>query len=433
MFWLGVLAGLGISWLYQVNQLIDGDQTQMIHKGYLAAHHGIWTSFGNAASVVGNVPGFLSAVVVGGPLLLWDSPYAIITVLTLLRLAGFLMLDSVIRQALPGSPLTRLVFLLLIWLNPWVQYDSLLYNPAYLIFCAGLHLYTAWHLRRHAGFFMTVLHVASIGLAMQLHFSWPLLAILSVLLWWRRMIQVNWVGVLVAVSLIVWSLLPYLQQLWADPSLASNPDPKVQERYIGWGAVHVYPVLKSVIYWLRYGAWAFPSKLVNDAGFDWLAFWPWIEMVMVFVWRLVVHGLAAVTLVICLVANVRAFGRVRVAWRRSHGPVISTDLWLLLYATAAFVAVMVSAGLSPLVFNYWHLVLILPAATLPVLVWVVKDVYRGSESNLKPLVVCASILLIVNLVGMTDSRKFSWKADYAGQVTQYVQESVKPIKPAQAP
>lgn len=58
---------------------LTGDQTQMLYKGYLGAYQGIWLSYGNAASAMGNVPGSLSAYLVGLPLLLIGAsliPYA---------------------------------------------------------------------------------------------------------------------------------------------------------------------------------------------------------------------------------------------------------------------------------------------------------------------------------------------------------------------
>lgn len=76
LFYLGLGGGLLLSWLFSDHQLLTGDQTQMLDKGYLGAYEGVWLSYGNAASAVGNVPGSLSAWLIGGPLLLWDSPYA---------------------------------------------------------------------------------------------------------------------------------------------------------------------------------------------------------------------------------------------------------------------------------------------------------------------------------------------------------------------
>mgnify|MGYP003564072824 CR=1 FL=1 len=422
LFWGVLLLGMGLSVWYQVSQIVDGDQLQMIRRGYEAAYLGLWPTTGNAASVVGSVPGFLSTAVVAGPLLLWDSPYAPIALLLFLRLAGFLMVLAVMREVFDRSLAMSVVVVLLLWLNPWVQYDSLLYNPSYLIFCAGLHLYSAWRMRFDRRFVWTFLHVLSIALAMQLHFSWPLLAFISAYLWWRGLIRVNWWAAVSVMAIAIVSLVPYLQSLMANPDMAHNPDPKARERYIGWGAVNVYPVLKSVIYWLRYAAWAFPSKLVNDAGFDWLGQWQWLQVMAIWGWRLVQYGLAAVTIVVALAANAVALRAVGRCWRRRDGVVLAPSQWVLLYALGAFVAMIVSAGLSPLVFNYWHLILILPAALIPLLVWCHELAYRGLTPRF--LLVVAVILTLTNVVAINDSRKFSWQADYAQQVRQFVDEQI---------
>ncbi|MGL5505908.1 MAG: 3-deoxy-D-manno-octulosonic acid transferase, partial [Aeromonas veronii] len=112
----------------------------MLYKGYLGAYEGVWLSYGNAASAVGNVPGSLSAWLIGGPLLLWDSPYAPMVLLLAMRLVGFLLFDAVIRQVFDDR--VRLLFLVLCWLNPWFQYESLLYNPSYLFLFSAMHCWS---------------------------------------------------------------------------------------------------------------------------------------------------------------------------------------------------------------------------------------------------------------------------------------------------
>ena len=423
IFWAGILLGLGLSWWYACNQIVDGDQLQMIHKGYLGAYQSVWLSFGNAASVVGNVPGSLLAWVVGGPLIVWDSPYAPMLFLILVRLAGFLMLDAVVRKVFPESGLMRLTFLLLCWLNPWFLFDSLLYNPAYLIFCVGLHCWTAWHMQHGRSFMTTLGHVLAIGIAMQLHFSWPLLVFLSALLFYRGLLKVNWLAVLVAVALIVFSLLPYIMELLTDPSLARNSDPETHSRYIGWGAVNVYPVLKSALYWLRYGSWSFPSKLVNNTDFQWLDI-HFLQMVLVFAWKALLGILGAVTVVIAAIANITAFNHIRARLRRTSPAEVTPVDWMLIYAMAGFIAALISAGLAPLVFNYWHLTLIFPVALFPILFWTDKYLSREMRRNATGFVVVCLIFLLVNLVALNDSRKFSYSVDYAQQTMDYVHKEI---------
>lgn len=250
--WLTIGLGLCFAVMYANHQILTGDQTQMLEKGYLGAYHQTWAAFGNAASAVGNVPGSLSAFVIGGPLLIWDSPWSPMLFLILLRLCSFLLLDAVIQKIF--SPPVRMLFAIIYWLNPWLLYDSLLYNPSYLCFFAALHLWSAFKLREHASFIYSFLHILAIGGAMQFHYSWPILAVISCYLLYRRMARPSWSGVAVASVVILASLIPYCLEYINNDSLSRESD-----RYFGYGAVHVYPVLKAIFYWLRYGSTLFPT------------------------------------------------------------------------------------------------------------------------------------------------------------------------------
>ncbi|MGL5336383.1 MAG: 3-deoxy-D-manno-octulosonic acid transferase, partial [Enterovibrio sp.] len=160
------IVGLVLTFMYANNQILTGDQLQMLHKGYLGAYQDIWLAFGNAASAVGNVPGSLSAWLIGGPLLLWDNPWAPMLLLIALRIASFVLFDCVLRNIFSAP--VRILFAILYWLNPWLLYDSLLYNPSYLCFFTALHFWSAYKLKDAPSFIYSLLHVLAIGGAMQL-------------------------------------------------------------------------------------------------------------------------------------------------------------------------------------------------------------------------------------------------------------------------
>lgn len=420
LFYLGLGGGLLLSWLFSVNQLLTGDQTQMLYKGYLGAYEGVWLSYGNAASAVGNVPGSLSAWLIGGPLLLWDSPYAPMVLLLAMRLVGFLLFDAVIRQVFDDR--VRLLFLVLCWLNPWFQYESLLYNPSYLFLFSAMHCWSAWHMRERASFWHTIVHLLAIGMAMQLHYSWPLLAVISTYLFWRRILKVSWSGVVVAALLIGASLIPYAMEVMNNSHITQNVDPEARQRYIGWGLVHVYPVLKSVIYWLRYGSWLFASKLVNDTQFIWLAGHEYLQMTAVWLWRVVIYGVGAATVLLAAKANWQLWRDLKPRLFRSDRAPVDGTSWLGLYALAAVLAVLVSAALSPIIFNYWHLMLIFPYALFPILLLLVSWSRNHPQWVGKGLLAATLFCTAVNLIAASDSTKFSYQADYKQQVQEYLQE-----------
>ncbi len=415
-----IFAGLLLSWLFSDHQLLTGDQTQMLYKGYLGAYEGVWLSYGNAASAVGNVPGSLSAWLIGGPLLLWDSPYASMVLLLAMRLVGFLLFDAVIRQVFDDR--VRLLFLVLCWLNPWFQYESLLYNPSYLFLFSAMHCWSAWHMRERASFWHMIVHLLAIGMAMQLHYSWPLLAVMSTYLFWRRILKVSWSGVVVATLLIGASLIPYAMEVMSNSHITQNVDPEARQRYIGWGLVHVYPVLKSVLYWLRYGSWLFASKLVNDTQFIWLAGHEYLQMAAIWVWRIVIYGVGSATVLLAAKANWQLWRELKPRLLRSDRAPVDGESWLGLYALAAVLAVLVSAALSPIIFNYWHLMLIFPYALFPILLLLVRWSRRYPQWVGKGLLAATLFCTVVNLIAACDSTKFSYQADYKTQVLEYLQE-----------
>lgn len=415
-----IFAGLLLSWLFSDHQLLTGDQTQMLYKGYLGAYEGVWLSYGNAASAVGNVPGSLSAWLIGGPLLLWDSPYAPMVLLLAMRLVGFLLFDAVIRQVFDDR--VRLLFLVLCWLNPWFQYESLLYNPSYLFLFSAMHCWSAWHMRERASFWHMIVHLLAIGMAMQLHYSWPLLAVMSTYLFWRRILKVSWSGVVVATLLIGASLIPYAMEVMSNSHITQNVDPEARQRYIGWGLVHVYPVLKSVLYWLRYGSWLFASKLVNDTQFIWLAGHEYLQMAAVWLWRVVIYGVGSATVLLAAKANWQLWRELKARLLRSDRAPVDGESWLGLYALAAVLAVLVSAALSPIIFNYWHLMLIFPYALFPILLLLVSWSRNHPQWVGKGLLAATLFCTAVNLIAASDSTKFSYQADYKQQVQEYLQE-----------
>ncbi|MFU7711282.1 3-deoxy-D-manno-octulosonic acid transferase [Aeromonas veronii] len=397
----------------------------MLYKGYLGAYEGVWLSYGNAASAVGNVPGSLSAWLIGGPLLLWDSPYAPMVLLLAMRFVGFLLFDAVIRQVF-ADPVSkgnaRLLFLVLCWLNPWFQYESLLYNPSYLFLFSAMHCWSAWHMRERASFWHMIVHLLAIGMAMQLHYSWPLLAVMSTYLFWRRILKVSWSGVVVATLLIGASLIPYAMEVMSNSHITQNVDPEARQRYIGWGLVHVYPVLKSVLYWLRYGSWLFASKLVNDTQFIWLAGHEYLQMAAVWLWRVVIYGVGSATVLLAAKANWQLWRELKPRLLRSDRAPVDGESWLGLYALAAVLAVLVSAALSPIIFNYWHLMLIFPYALFPILLLLVSWSRNHPQWVGKGLLAATLFCTAVNLIAACDSTKFSYQADYKTQVLEYLQE-----------
>lgn len=420
LYWGGLLLGFILSFLYAGNQILTGDQTQMLDKAYLGAFQGTWLGYGNAASVVGNVPGSLSGLIVGLPLLIWNHPFAPMIFLIMLHLASFFLLDSVIKEVY-NQPI-RILFLVLYWLNPWFLFENIIYNPSYLFVFSALHFWTSFRMSKKKSFLYSFLHILSIGMALQLHYSWIILPIISVYLYYRKMIHVHWAGIFSAGLIIIASLIPYFSSIMSHPELTSNAGEKVSDRYIGWGAVHVYPILKSFLYWLRYASFIFTNKLIMGANFDWISSTPWIQMAFTYIWRGALFAIGLGSLWFAFIANKYAWHSVKGKLLRNSTSELTTsaESWLLFYLVGTIIAIVISSGASPIVFNYWHLIIIFPFALIPLLMKVNHLVHYKNLQLTKYIFILTVYFTGINIIASHDSEKYSYKVSYTAQTLEQV-------------
>ncbi len=420
LFFLGFAVGLLLSFMYANHQILTPDQTQMIDRGYKAAHHGVWTSFGNAASTVGNVPGYLSTVVIAVPLMIWDSPWSPMSFIILLHVFAFVLIDSIVKVQFDQR--VRLLFLVLFWLNPWFLFENRFYNPSFLFFFAALHFWSAYHMREKKSFIYTFLHLLSIGMSMQLHYSWPILAVISAYLFYRGIIKVHWIGFFTAALVILVSLIPYLQEYLNNDAIKARPDKVGDERYIGWGGVHVYPVLKAFIYWFRYASFLFTNKLVLGASFEWVSSVELIQKAVMYLYRAIFFTAGAASLWFVWKANRYTWTLLKPYILRSSTQEITSKQWILLYLFGVLLAIFVSASLSPIVFVHWHLLLTFIFALLPLLFYAQEQIETADRSLTKPIFIIASYLIVISIIASHDSERFSYKADFAQQTLERVSQ-----------
>lgn len=422
LFYIGLILGLGLSFLYASHQILTGDQLQMLYKGYLAARKNIWLNYGNAASAMGNVPGSLSTILVGIPLKLVDSPYSPMILLLALRLIGFLLFDSIIKKIYSSD--IRLLFMVLCWLNPWFLFESLLYNPSYLFFFSAIHLWSAFQMRTSQSFSYSFLHILSIGMTLQLHYSWPILAIITIYLFYTKTIRINWIGIFLGVLATLVSLTPYFIDVIANPTILHNTDKVADARYIGWGGIHIYPVFKAILYWLRYSSLLFPNKLINGTSFEWLPVEDSFRALIMYVWRAILFSFGGISIILSCMASFAVWKKINpiIAMRQINSHTIPSEEWLLLYTMGAFFSVVISAVLSPITLIYWHLMLVFPFALFPVISFIFnnqKAPYKYFSLN-SYLLIFTIYFICVNLIAANDSQKYSYNVNYKEQTEIYL-------------
>ena len=272
IFYFIVILGLFQGILYAFNFGVEIDQKQLLSKGIKLAFLGEWVHYGNRVSGGGHVPGSLSTLLVGVPLLIYDSYISPLLLISALQLAGLFLLIAVLKEKFTQSQI--LIFCILYWLNPWRVVNSHLWNPSYLIFPAALHLYSYMRLlRQERSFLWSFVHVLTIGFALQLHASAIILALISILLFWRKKMKVNVWGVVFSSVVILISLIPFYLEAQKNeaiiiPLISGHSELNSVVDYLNHGLRRAHIFLKGLSYWARYSSFWFPQNFYGFNRFD---------------------------------------------------------------------------------------------------------------------------------------------------------------------
>lgn len=420
LYWSGVIISFLFMLRYADHQLVHGDQWQMLIRGYKTAYTGQWINYGNEASGFFHVPGSFLTAVVAIPLMVVDSPWAPMVFLLFLRVCAFFLLDAVVKDIF--KPAVRLGLLAAFLFNPWIQFESILYNPSYLAFCAALHLFSAYKMKDRPSVFYMVLHVLSVGIALQCHNSWILLPLLSCYLWYRNIIKISWTGVFLGAVIVIASLVPFIMELMHNEALQTPQ----HRNDVGYGFTHIFPILKSVLYWLRYGSLLFTNKIVARSHFDFWSDIIWLQTGAHYLWMGILWIIGVISVVFSVKVNWNLWKRIKGKIKRSREDVCKKD-WFALYCIGGFVALIIASGLSPIIFNYWHLSLLVICSFFPLIFFMSDYSEKHSAKFVKYLVIVVLYFFVVNLNTSVNSFKFAYDASYKQQVLHGTQ-GIRAIK-----
>jgi hypothetical protein len=359
--WILFAAGLGIAILMLVRSQVGGDQLNLLARGWLLAEEGRWISYGNPMSTGGKAPGGITSLLVGLPLMVWRDHRAPSLLILLFHVLAYWILDGTLKRIL--SPFERVLLAVLYWLNPWQLYfAAFLWNPNYLFLFGAVHLWSAIVQRERARFWPSFLHTAGLALAFQIHASFLLLAVASLLLWLRRYFRIHWGGSIAGGILASLPLIPWAIDLVSEPSILTE----AEKGFLGRGLILVFPLVRGLMYWLRYASLALSDRMADFDFSSLLGSDPWLGPSL----NTASDTVLALTLVIPLLANVRLWRRARRLWRQRLAPGATHRDWLKGYARVSFVAAVIVFALSPTTVMMWQGLILLHAAILPVLLWV---------------------------------------------------------------
>lgn len=412
-----ILLGLFFTVTFFVSLKLHSDHIQILNKVFLLSEKGIWSHYGNAGTGVGFVPGSFLTFVTAIPMQIYFSPYSAMAVIALFHLISLFLLKKVMVQA--AKPLIVTDLLLLYWLSPWRVEQAELYNPGYLFLFAALHFYTAFQMREK-NFWMTLLHVLAVGFCVQVHYSALILIILSFVLLFVRYFKVDWRAFSIGIGLVLLSLVPYMIDRLTNDQLGVTLN-KSSDSYLGRNFVMVYPVLKGIVYWFRYGSIYYGRHIFSEINFAWIE--PgFLQTAVSGVFHVLKWPLAAVTLIYSFMVQGRIFKKLwnKELFRRTRLVRFEPEDRWQQYAAYMFVAMIIAVCLSPVEFNHWHLILCFPIVT--VLMTSHFNSLRQKLSKRTFRLLFVSVLLVFvafDLFGSLGSRSHSYKGNFHKEALEY--------------
>lgn len=414
--WIIFLFGLGLSfWMFTTFQL-HYDQEQILGKVHKLLTTGEWTHYGNRSTGLGYNPGTLLTLLAGAPMALWYSPYSAM---------GLIVFTQALACAFFYFPLSRVFgnlsatfFLLLFWLSPWRIEQVELYNPSYLFIFSGLHFYSAFKLSKKKSFFWSAVHVLNMGLCAQVHFSVLILGVTSLVLWAFKMVRVHWWGVISGLLLTLLSLLPYFLSLAAQQSETMAVDSS-SGFFPGKNLIYIYPVIKAALYWLRYGSFYFARHIFTTVHFAWIDNES-LRTIVDLSFHILKWPIGIATLFISglfqwkflkMILEMKPFRR------EPDRKQLSEKNWMLHYGFYLFIGMLISAALSPVEFNHWHLILCLPFSALLVSIGLGKYIEQKNKWHWS-LVAILVYFCIYNSFAVMGSKMHNLGNSYHDQVIE---------------
>ena len=354
--------GLALSLLLALRSQVGGDQLNLLARGWLLLARGEWVPYGNPSSSGGAVPGGVTALLVAAPMALWRHHRAAVLGLLLTQVLGFALLDRWLREALPRRE--RRLFAIVYWLSPWrLLLSGFLWNPGYLLLLGAVHAWSSWRQREEASFGASFVLALALGLGFQIHPSVTLLGAATVLLLITGHTRLRWSGVALGLVVSAAALVPWVLAVRREPALLP-----VSEGFPFRGLLLVFPLVRGVLYWLRYGSLGLPAP---EARFD---FAPELIHELPRPMDLFAHGMVswfgALTVVVPLLANLWLWRGLR---RRGVAELLGVRpgrrAWVAGYARVCFAAALLTYAAAPTTVMWWQGVALLHAALLPLALW----------------------------------------------------------------
>ncbi len=354
-----------------LNTGFGGDQVHMLRTA-VSLINGHFEPFLKLLKGPGTNPGSLIAVLTAGPIAITHDYRSAMIVVLIEHILSLIILLKVAKAVF--GPQSAVYVMILFWMNPFRMYNgSILWEPAFLTIAAVVQLYALYQQREEAKFWPSFLIGLSFLCTIQMHNSWLLLFFSTLMLVWRKLVRLDYRGVVAGMALASLTLIPTALFLIRREPLVFDEQQTVG--YFGKGLVTVVPTLKSFVYCVGLGGFDVVREL-KESTIGPAAYRPWIIFLQL---------LCVVSVLISVVANfwyyrpLFTIGILKRFRAQEDHATTPEERWIRDYVLSFVVALLMCAALAPSYLQGWQVVLAAPAMLFPVLAWATKRWERTTK------------------------------------------------------
>ncbi len=392
-----------LAFLYGNNQYIGNEAREMLLNGFNIHYTQNITDFQKNS---------LFTWVISTPMRIVESVYSPLVFLIFLRLCSFGFLFLAIKEFVSKTTLAWVGVLYL--LSPWLIYTTHFSYTSYLEFGAALYLLSAVKLRNKSDsstiqFFWSFIHILAIGWCLESHYSGSILCFTSAFLILRRILKINFIGILIGTIVSVTAIVASFEQTMSNPEMYISHD--FTDSYIGYGLVHVYPILKTILYWLRFGSTLGQNSLIVDTTFSWVSDSENIQNGAKVIWWIVGYALGTLTLFLSVIANYLAIKECKGKLFTISTPSKPKDN-LYLITIIVFISTLLYSALAPSLQTSWELSIPFVFSLIPMFLFIDRYNTASIYSHLLAIVIFVGLVFSIDFMGAIESNKFGADANY---------------------
>lgn len=398
--------------IYCNNQVLSSDGVELLQNGLTSYYDR------SPQKIIGDT---LYSSCISLPMKIYESLFSPLILLIILKLCAFYIIYEALKHYF--AKITMVWFSIIYLLSPWLLYNINISYSTYLDIGVALFIFSVCKLAtpllsRNASFFYTLILMMGIGWCLQFHSSWIMLLIITLLLLIRKAIKLHIWGFITGLVLLTLVTIPVLEEIGNNLELYQNRI--MHDGYFGYGLIHIYPIFKSILYWVRYASTLFPNNILVDVEFSWLTASTGVAEIIKRFWFITLCAIGGFTILISACGNYLVIAESKKQIFTTK-PLPSPKDFFKILSIFALIALLIYTAFARDLLSSREITICLVFALLPLLLVFEKYHLNIHQAHYFWMVLTITFLFTVNLCSAVNSNNYNTESNYLMEADKLIE------------